>query len=54
MKFIKENWFKIILAICALIISFSYLYNILAKNRIENRRVNIEVQREDRLSPIKW
>jgi len=38
-KFIKENWFKIILAVCAVIIAFGYLWS-----------VRIEAHREDRLS----
>ena len=27
-KFIKENWFKLILALCALVIAFGYLWNV--------------------------
>ena len=27
-KFIKENWFKLLLTICALIIAFGYLWSI--------------------------
>lgn len=28
MNWIKDNWFKIILAVCALVIAFGYLWNI--------------------------
>ena len=38
-KFVKENWFRLILAICALIIAFGYLWSI-----------KIDQHREDRLS----
>ena len=53
-KFIKENWIKLILGICALAIAFGYLWSVIIENRrvnIEQDRVEIEQHRENRLSP---
>ena len=39
-KFLKQNWFKIILAICAVAVAVGYLWS-----------VGIEQHKEDRLTP---
>ena len=42
-QFLKENWFKLIIAGCAVLISVGYLWSI-----------NIEQHRENRLTPSPW
>ena len=41
LKFLKENWFKLVIALCAVIIAFGYLWS-----------VKIEQHKENRLTPI--
>ena len=39
LKFLKENWFKLIIALCAVVVVFGYLWS-----------VGIDQDREDRLT----